>query len=86
MREADALYSVREALAAAPGETSLSRCGCKWKRIAPGTFTLCGVRVSGDVVVKFCDYHEWYHEQPLEVQRQLGRQARARERGEENQA
>lgn len=86
MREADVLSSVREALAAAPGETSLSRCGCKWKRIAPGTFRLHGVWVSGDVLVRHCDYHEWYHEQPLEVQRQLSRQARARDRGEENRA
>lgn len=82
----DVLADVREAVACVPGESSTSSCGCEWKRVAPRTFCYHGAWVSGDVLTKFCAYHAWYNQQPVEVQREASRQERARWRGTENRA
>ena len=60
----DVLADVREAVACVPGESSTSSCGCEWKRVAPRTFCYHGAWVSGDVLTKFCAYHEWHDQQP----------------------
>ena len=83
-RATDHLADVREAIALVPGEDSTSSCGCEWRRVAQRTFCYHGVWVSGDVLTRFCAYHAWYHEQPLEVQREVSRQDRSRHRGTEN--
>ena len=82
----DHLADVRAALAGVPGEVSATSCGCEWKRVAPRTFCYCGTWVSGDVLTRQCAFHAWCSEQTPEVQRQVGRQERARFRGEENRA
>jgi hypothetical protein len=83
---ADVLEELRLALVGVPGDLSVSSCGCTWKRVPPGTFVHHGVRVSGDVLVRHCDFHAWLSAQPVELQRQVGRQSRARSLGEENRA
>lgn len=82
----DHLADVRAAIEGVPGEDSRSLCGCEWRRVAPRTFCYHGTWVSGDVLTRQCAFHAWYGQQPPEVQRQVGRQERARFRGEENRA
>jgi hypothetical protein len=52
------------------GVPSASACGCEWRR---GRFEVCGVVVSGDVLVKMCDYHRQLAELPDDVKRQIYR-------------
>jgi hypothetical protein len=80
---ADKLREIREAIGT-QGVPSTMSCGCEQRRVE--RFAIWGVTVSGDVIVRQCAYHEWYGEQPPEVQRQVSRQERARDRGEENRA
>jgi hypothetical protein len=82
----EGIADVREAIASVPGEISESTCGCEWKRVKPRTFCYHGCWVSGDVLTRQCTYHEWYGRQPIEVQREVSRQERARWRGMEDRA
>ena len=54
-----------------PGPLSESRCGCVWKRVKQAR--LRGVMISGDVLIKRCNYHAWLSEQPAEIQREISR-------------
>jgi len=65
------------------GEHSQTSCGCEWVRLPKGGYSLRGVSISGDVLVRQCEYHDWYSHLSVGQQREVERQRRARERGEE---
>lgn len=78
----NSLARVSKALEKVDGKISTSTCGCVWKRVAPWTFRYYGCWICGDVLVRYCAHHAWYHRQPPAVRRRSSRQERAR--GEES--
>lgn len=68
------IKALREALAEVPGEVSRSRCGCTWKRVEK--FPWHGAVLHGDLLIRYCDWHEWYASLSPHQKRELSSQQR----------
>jgi hypothetical protein len=68
------IRALRESLASVAGKISRSACGCTWKKLHD--HRVCGVVLRGDVLIRYCGWHEWYAQLPLYQKVLLERQRR----------
>jgi hypothetical protein len=66
--------ALRVALVGVAGPESTSDCGCRWKRVRDWHYR--GATICGDVLTRFCPWHEWYSSLPVEQQREVAVQRR----------